>query len=67
MREHRREQIDLVACERSRGHIAQVAVGFQFREDPFLRTPAVMEGEELPGTDALVGDDHLEIIAPQKA
>ena len=66
MCEQRRAQIDPVARERSGGHIRQVAVGFQFREDPFLRTSAVMESEEIVDTDALVGDDRLEIIAPHK-
>ena len=63
MRQHSREQVDLVAGLFASGDAVHLCLRLEFGEDTFLSTTSIVEGQRLLGRDPFVGDEHLEVVA----
>ena len=62
VRQHGREQVDLVAGLFASGDVVHLCLRLEFGEDTFLSTASIVEAQCLLGGEWLVGDDHLEVI-----
>ena len=63
MRQHGREEIDLIAGLFSGRHVVHLSLRLELSENALLGTASMMEAQRLVGRKLLVSDDHLEVIA----
>jgi len=63
MRQHGREEVDLISGLCSGRHIIHLCLRLELGKHAFLSTTSIVEGHCLFGRELLVGDDHLEVIA----
>ena len=63
MGQDRREQIDLIAHQDPHRHVVHLALALEVGKDTLLGAPAFVEGDDLADPGALVGHDHLEVVA----
>jgi hypothetical protein len=63
MRQHGREQVDLIAGFSAGRNIVHLGLRLEFGKDAFLRAASIVEAQRLFGRDVFVGNDHLEVIA----
>ena len=63
MRQHGREEVDLIAGFSSGRHIVHLCLRLELGKNAFLSTASIVEGQCLLGRELFVGDDHLEVIA----
>jgi len=59
-------EVELITDASAHGDVVHLALALQLGEDRFLSAAAVVEGENLLGPGALVGDDHLEVEAAER-
>ena len=62
VRQHGREQVDLIAALSTGGHIVHLCLRLEFGEDTFLRATSIVKAQRLFSRDLFVGNDHLEVI-----
>ena len=63
VRQHGREQVDLIAALPMAGHIVYLCLRLEFGEETFLRATFIVKAQRLFRRDVFVGNDHLEVIA----
>jgi len=63
VRQHRREQVDLVAGLFSGGDVVHLCLRLEFSENALLGATPIVESQRFPGGDSFVGDDRLEVVA----
>jgi hypothetical protein len=62
VRQHCREQTDLVASLFTRGDVVHLRLRFGFGENAFLGAAPVKEAQRFFGANRLVGHSHLEVV-----
>ena len=62
MRENAGEHISLIADTGGHGYVIHLAMRLEFSKDTFLRSTAVVEGNDLARAGALIGHDDLEFV-----
>jgi len=62
VRHHSREHEGLIAGPGAVRNVVYLGLGLEFGEDSLLCLAPVVESEDLPGADGLVGNDNLEVV-----
>ena len=63
VRQNAREEEDLIRVPPPAWNIAQLAMRLELGEDRLLGSSAVVKSRDATSLDALVGDDHFELVA----
>ncbi len=61
--QHAGEEKDLIADPPAARHVVELALRLELAKDGFLSPTTLMKRDDATGSDALVGDDDLELVA----